>query len=258
MDGSEMRTGAGTVAARRAARATSVEARHLISERRRPQDVYTELRDLIIHGRLAPGARLIELELAARLGVSRTPLRAALQRLQQEGYVVDTPTLQQSRLVVAPMTQEDAREVFHLVGTLEGLAAYQAAQLDGPDRARLAAEMKRTNAALKLAAEERHPAYDRLFDLDERFHRSYVKAGAGPRLLALHEAVKPQAERYERLYVSLLTPELATSVDEHERIRRAIRDGKPREAHVAVQTNWRNAATRLGKVIERAGERGTW
>lgn len=221
-------------------------------------DVYSQLRDLIVHGRLAPGARLVELDLAARLGVSRTPLRAALQRLQHEGYVVDMPTRQQSRLVVAPMTQEDADEVFHLVGTLEGLAAYQSAQLAGPDRVRLSAEMKRTNAAFKQASQERHPAYDSLFELDEQFHRSYVTAGAGPRLLALHSAVKPQAERYERLYVSVLTQQLATSVEEHERIRKAIRDGKPREAHAAVQTNWRNAATRLGKVMERAGERGTW
>jgi DNA-binding GntR family transcriptional regulator len=248
----------GPVTERSSWRATETRLQDPNDGRRRPGDVYAELRDLIVHGRLAPGARLIELELAARLGVSRTPLRAALQRLQQEGYVLDTPTPQQSRLVVAPMTQEDAREVFHLVGTLEGLAAYQSAQLAGPERARLAAEMKRTNAALKQAAEERQPEYDRLFELDERFHRSYVQAAAGPRLLALHSAVKPQAERYERLYVSLFAPQLATSVEEHERIRRAIRDGKPREAHVAVQTNWRNAATRLGKVIERAGERGTW
>lgn len=248
----------GGVAVARASRRSAAELLRNAHDGQRPGEVYARLRDLIVHGRLAPGARLIELKLAARLGVSRTPLRAALQRLQQEGYVVDTPTPQQSRLVVAPMTQEDARELFHLVGTLEGLAAYQAAQLASPTRAKLAAEMKRTNAALRHAAGERHPVGDNLFEFDERFHRSYVTVGAGPRLIALHNAVKPQAERYERLYVSLLTPQLATSIEEHERILRAIREGKPREAQLAVQTNWRNAATRLGKVIAQAGERGTW
>ena len=253
-----MKNGASPVVVSRAVSPATPGMRPSGTRRRTPRDVYAGLRDLIVHGRLAPGARLVELELAARLGVSRTPLRAALQRLQQEGYVLGTRTPQQSRLIVAPLTGEDAREVFHLVGTLEGLAAYQAAQLADPLRARLATEMKRTNAALELAASDRHPTYDRLFELDEQFHRSYVAAGAGPRLRALHDAVKPQAERYERLYVNLLAPQLSTSVDEHHRIRRAIRDGKPRDASAAVQVNWRNAAVRLGKVIERAGERGTW
>src|SRR5687768_9042809 len=72
--------------------------------------VYHRLRELIVRGRLAPGARIIETVIAARLGVSRTPVRAALQRLQQEGYVVVASPGQQSRMAVAPLTQEDALE----------------------------------------------------------------------------------------------------------------------------------------------------
>src|ERR687889_2594538 len=96
-------------------------------KRARPQQVYERLRELIIDGRLAPGTRIVETEVAARLGVSRTPVRGALQRLQQEGYVVDSPTLQQTRPTVAPLTSDDARDLFLLVGALEGLAAYRAA-----------------------------------------------------------------------------------------------------------------------------------
>ena len=92
-------------------------------KRARPQQVYERLRELIIDGRLAPGTRIVETDVAARLGVSRTPVRGALQRLQQEGFVVDSPTLQQTRPTVAPLTSEDARELFLLVGALEGLAA---------------------------------------------------------------------------------------------------------------------------------------
>ena len=51
-------------------------------KRARPQQVYERLRELIIDGRLAPGARIVETDVAARLGVSRTPVRGALQRLQ--------------------------------------------------------------------------------------------------------------------------------------------------------------------------------
>ncbi|HET7564995.1 MAG TPA: GntR family transcriptional regulator, partial [Gemmatimonadaceae bacterium] len=49
---------------------------------------YEQLRTLIVHGRLAPGSRVIESDIAERLGVSRTPVRSALHRLQQEGYIV--------------------------------------------------------------------------------------------------------------------------------------------------------------------------
>ena len=87
---------------------------------------------------------------------------------------------------------------------------------------------------------------------------SGVEAAAGPRLRALHDAVKPQAERYERLYVSLLSRGLAPSVQEHAAIIRAIRGGDPDQSQRAVQTNWRNAATRLGQVITHVGERGQW
>jgi len=54
----------------------------------RPDMVYRELRELIVSGRLAPGTRLVETMVADRLGVSRTPVRSAFQRLQQEGYAV--------------------------------------------------------------------------------------------------------------------------------------------------------------------------
>jgi DNA-binding GntR family transcriptional regulator len=72
-----------------------------LRKRARPQEVYQQLRALIIDGRLAPGTRIVETDVATRLGVSRTPVRGAFQRLQQEGYVVDSPTLQQTRPTVA-------------------------------------------------------------------------------------------------------------------------------------------------------------
>jgi DNA-binding GntR family transcriptional regulator len=224
----------------------------------KPRDVYAQLRDLIVHGQVAPGARLVETELALRLGVSRTPLRAALQRLQQEGYMLAAATAQQARLTVSPMTGDDAHELFLLVGTLEAQAARRAATLAVSVRHALAERLKATNDDLKRTASGRRPNHDRLFELDERFHRLYVEAGAGPRLLALHRAVKPQAERYERLYVSLLMSEIMVSVQEHSKIHRAIRDGARDAAFDAVLVNWRNAASRLGSVIAQAGERGSW
>ena len=226
-------------------------------KRARPQQVYERLRALIIDGRLAPGARIVETEVASRLGVSRTPVRGALQRLQQEGYVVDSPTLQQTRPTVAPLTADDARELFLLVGALEGLAAFRAALGSPTERSGLVASLAQINDAFAAAASAARPDHARIFDLDARFHRGYMTA-AGPRIRALHEIVKPQAERYERLYVSMLTPELHRSVTEHRAIVRALRSGNAPNAQSAVETNWRNAAERLAAVVTAAGERGSW
>lgn len=224
----------------------------------RPKQVYEQLRDLIVHGRLAPGSRLVETDIAKRFVVSRTPVRGALQRLQQEGYILDSPSMRQSRPTVAPLTLEDARELFSIVGELEGLAGRAAAALPQAKRSSLAKELIAINQDFRKAAAVPRPNHNRLFDLDERFHRRYVEVAAGPRLLALHQAVKPQAERYERLYVSFLSNEIQISAREHEAIINAIEAGKPTAAHGAVQTNWHNAAERLGRVIKRAGERGRW
>jgi DNA-binding GntR family transcriptional regulator len=224
----------------------------------RPDQVYRKLRELIVRGQLAPGSRLVETDAASKLGVSRTPVRAALHRLQQEGYIVDSPALQQSRPTVAPLTKDDARELFHIVAEVEGLAARWAAGMNEPERTALADELQSLNDQFRRTSEAKNPNHNRLWELDERFHRRYVEVGSGPRLLALHDMVKPQAERYERLYVSLLRREISTSVGEHNTIVKAIRSGDPDAAQKSVQTNWRNAAERLGRVIETMGERGQW
>ena len=224
----------------------------------RPAVVYAALRELIVRGQLAPGSRIVETEVASKLRVSRTPVRGALQRLQQEGYIVDAPSLQQSRPTVAPMTREDALELFAIVAEIEGLAARCAASLAAAPRATLGADLTTINTRLERASRVAQPKHDLLYELDAAFHRRYVEAAAGPRLRALHDAVKPQAERYERLYVSLLSRGIAPSVSEHRAIVRTIRVGDADAAQRAVQTNWRNAAARLGKVIATVGERGQW
>jgi DNA-binding GntR family transcriptional regulator len=216
------------------------------------------LRELIVGGLLAPGSRIVETEIASRLGVSRTPVREALQRLAQEGYVIDSPGTQQSRLTVAPLTRDDVQELLNLVGALEGIGARNAASLPPDARSALAAALRSANGDFHRAGSTRPIDHDLLFDADERLHRKIVEAGAGPRLLALHDAVKPQAERYIRMYISMLTADIRTSVAEHDAIITAIAEGRAADAEYAVATNWRHAAERLGRVIEVAGERGAW
>jgi DNA-binding GntR family transcriptional regulator len=183
--------------------------------------------------------------------VSRTPVRSALHRLQQEGYISSIGRRKEQRLVIAPLTQEDARELFDIVGELEGLAARGLASREPEARSTIVAELRHLNNQLAVAAEAPRPDALKIFDLDTTFHRRYVEGGAGPRLISLHDAVKPQAERYVRLYTSAL-------VDEHSVIVDRIDSGNADGAQRAVIRNWRNAAARLSRVIATLGERGSW
>lgn len=218
---------------------------------------YLDLRRLIVWGQLPPGARISERVVAERLGLSRTPVRSALHRLEQEGFVSSAVGLGERRLIVAPLTMDDGQELFRIVGHLEGLAARIAAELPPARREAVAARMRELNG--ELAAQHRaRGAAARFFDLDLRFHQTFVDSVVGPRLLTLHRAIKPQCERYARLYASVLLDELPTSIKEHEAIAGAIARGDSDAAQTAAETNWANAANRLAHIIWQHGERGSW
>ncbi|SRR6266480_3426205 len=223
----------------------------------RANRLYESLRNLIVRGQLAPGARIVETEVAERFGVSRTPVRAAFQRLEREGYVIASAT-HQARMTVAPLTREDVGELLEIVGELEGLAARSAARLNEDARDRLARDLASLNAEFRRTASAKGAQPGKLYELDEKFHRRYVEAGSGPRLLSLHEAVKPQAERYIRMYIALLLDTVPTAGSEHDAIVDAIRTGNAAAAQRAVQTNWRHASDRLVRAIEVMGEQGNW
>jgi DNA-binding GntR family transcriptional regulator len=225
-----------------------------ISER-----TFRQVRDLIVHGKLAPGSRVIEADLADRLGVSRTPIRAALHRLQQEGYIlVDSGSGDKARLSVAPLTKDDARELYRIVGQLEGLAAGSSAQLEPQARAALVDKLRGFNEGLRQLAEAKRADPNQTFNLDISFHQAIVDAGAGPRLRAIHGAIKPQTERYWRLYASAIIDQLGLSVGEHVGIISSIERGDSDGAAQAILFNWQNGAERLSQVIETMGERGSW
>lgn len=216
---------------------------------------YHELRSLIVRGQLPPGSRIAERVIAERLGLSRTPVRSALHRLEQEGLV--TSSGRERRLFVAPLTLDDGQEVYFIVGHLEGLAARMAASLPTARRKALAGRLRELNRELAMESRRRKDSA-RVFDLDLEFHRSFVEGVVGPRLLTLHRAIKPQSERYSRLYISGLLDELSDSVKEHVGIASAIAKGDPDGAERATELNWHNAARRLAHVIAQNGERGSW
>jgi len=223
------------------------------------QATFQRIRELIVHGKLAPGSRVVEADLATRLDVSRTPVRAALHRLQQEGYIrIIAGSGSKAKLAIAPLTQEDAKELYTIVARIEGLAARAAAQVESPMKDRLITRLRELNLRLKDLATAGRGDPNVIFELDINFHQAIVDAGAGPRLRALHAAIKPQTERYWRLYASSILDQLGLSVGEHVTIIESVARGNADAAERAMQTNWENGAERLSKVIASLGERGSW
>ena len=219
---------------------------------------FHRIRDLIVHGRLAPGTWVVEGDLCEHLNMSRTPVRGALYLLQREGYVIDCRNGSKSRMVVAPLTKEDANELYPIIGRIEGLAGRRAAALPQSERNELAAKLKPVNDKLDQIARERGSHGPDIFDLDHEFHSLVVTAGAGPRLSKLHHAIEPQTERYWRLYASSIIGELHVSVAEHKEIITALIEGDADRLERALFDNWVNGCQRLARVIDIFGERGSW
>lgn len=219
---------------------------------------YQRVRNLIVDGRLSPGTWVVEADLAARLGMSRTPIRGALQWLQREGYLQEHRNVSKSRMVVAPLTQEDADELYAIVGALEGLAARRTALLPRLERQEMAQKLSQLNDGLKAICREQEVRGASLFDLDAAFHDTIVQAGAGSRLMANYNAIKPQIERYWRLYATSITRELQESIDEHEAVIAGLQAGDADCTETALRANWENGARRIQRTIELHGERGTW
>jgi DNA-binding GntR family transcriptional regulator len=233
-------------AARRATHGTSLKT------------AFEQIRDLIVHGRLAPGTWIIEADLTDRLGMSRTPIRGALHQLQHEGYVVEQRGRAKARMVVAPLTKEDARELYAIVARIEGLAARKLAELSKEKRMKTVRQIQQINQRLEKIAETRKVEAESVFDLDTEFHQLIVEAGAGPRLKKLHNGIKPQTERYWRLHAAYILDDLHHSAAEHREIISAISEGNPARADKALVTNWMNGSERVANLIDRYGERGNW
>lgn len=219
---------------------------------------FREIRELIVHGRLSPGTWILEADLAERLNMSRTPVRGAIHWLQREGYILEHRNVSKSRMIVAPLTKEDANELYLIIGRLEGMAGRGVAALPSSRRTEICAHLRKLNERLLQICEGRGGKQGDIFDLDRDFHRTIVHKGAGPRLLTLHEAIEPQAERYWRLYASSIIKDLHLSVEEHENIVKGIEKGDPDRVEIGLQQNWLKGASRLGHVIDIFGERGSW
>jgi DNA-binding GntR family transcriptional regulator len=221
------------------------------------ETTYAALRDLIVDGQLAPGTRVVETDLAPRLDVSRRTLQAALQRLKREGLIQRVEG-KRAPWSVAPLTDDDCREISDVMSAILGWAGRKAAELDDEARAALVAELNAVNDELGAIHSGGAAESGRAAELDVRFHDLILESIAGPRLRSIYETQKPTVERYARNYAAYLAATSETSGDEHRAIIDAIEDGDPDEAERASRQNWQNASDRYCEVMQSVGEQGTW
>lgn len=211
---------------------------------------YESLRTLIVRGRLAPGSPIVEAEAAARLAISRTPVREALRQLRNEGLLVQLGGGERPRLVVAPLSRSVLEELYRATGALEGLAARDIVAHSARSRRDVAAEMAKGDRDFRAAATARTPDWDTLFDLHDSFHRRLRSASAGPTVLSLLDALRPQVDRYEWFFAPLTGPDFSPTFREHDAILREVRNGTATGIERAVRANWFNGGARLAAVID--------
>jgi DNA-binding GntR family transcriptional regulator len=159
------------------------------------------------------------------------------------------------QLSVAPLREDDAGELFALIGELEGVAVRALEARGAGERAAIAAEARAANRAFGQVVSRVPPDLERAFATHRAFHAAVTGRLAGPRLAWLLALVRPQVDRYEYFYGAALQGELDVATDEHEVIVRALEAGDAAAAEAAVRANWRNAGVRLGAAIRRSAAR---
>ena len=158
------------------------------------QRVAQSLRTLIVAGQLPEGTQLVQRELAARLGVSQTPVRASIGRLEREGFVAVGST---GRAYVSRLTREDFEEIYAARLGLEGLAARLGAEAVGPKEL---ASMRKTLGRLERAAADRD--VDAYLALRWEFYGTCYRASGRRRLVEEVERLYWRSERYNRLVLA--------------------------------------------------------
>ncbi len=192
---------------------------------------YQELKGIILERQIPPGGKLNEGELANALGISRTPIREAINRLEKEGLVKIVP---QRGAFVVQFTEKDVYELFLIRENLEGLAAYLAATKVGD----------KDLIKLETAIEGFSEPFDekeikRYAREDFKFHQAIVRFSDSPRLISLISTLHDYI-RIFRLTTVGVSGRMKTALEEHRDLLRAFRERKPEEAECRMREHIRH------------------
>lgn len=191
--------------------------------------VFESLRKAIMNGDLKPGERLMEIQLAQKLGVSRTPVREAIRKLELEGLVI---MVARKGAYVADLSLNDIMDVLEVRASLEGLGAYLAAQkMTDQDLKNLKEKADYFEEAVK-AGDREH-----MIEGDAKLHEIIFKAASNTALQSIVDSLREQVQRFRVTYIRT-TQNPKDIVAEHKVLVEAIlaRDAKAArkaaEAHI--------------------------
>ena len=183
---------------------------------------YQEIRRRILDNEYPPAHQVLEQDLAADLGMSRTPMREALVRLQNEHFIQLIP---RHGMRVVPLSLEDLRDTYEVLTALE-LTAIERLVRSNPDR-RTLAPLDRALDEMDAALKQRDR--DAWVKADERFHRTLIDLCGNTRLAAVAYTLWDHGHR-ARMTTVRLRPTLGSSNKEHRDVVEAIKRGDWREA----------------------------
>jgi DNA-binding GntR family transcriptional regulator len=204
-----------------------------------PDQVYVALRDAIVRGELAPGRQLSENELAAALGVSRTPLREALRRLRDERLVGVVPQLGTFVSRISPAAVSEAQFIRE---ALECAAVRTAAELATEDDVRALHE--------NLASQQRAAQtgdLEAFYALDDALHQTLCDLTRHPTLWSISQRAKSHLNRVRRL--SLPAPDyLPAMIDEHHEVVGAVAEHDADRAELALRYHLRQVLREVPRI----------
>jgi DNA-binding GntR family transcriptional regulator len=196
------------------------------------EKAYRAIREWILDGTLEAGQDLRESDLGERIGVSRTPVRAALSRLEAEGLVVYE---RYRRYTVASLTLEEIDKIFELRVVLEGLAARRAATRIAPEALR---ELRALNAGMLDCCATQSAESTRRYDaLNTGFHRIILQAADSRRLEAMLNGLIDLPLSFLSEYQPSLTSHFRRSCQHHDEIIRALEGGNADWAEAQMQAH---------------------
>ncbi|MCU1615675.1 MAG: Transcriptional regulator, GntR family [Frankiales bacterium] len=209
------------------------------SRRSSASTVVAALTQLILDGQFAPGDQITESDMAARLGVSRTPVREAIAQLVTQGMLVKEDN--RSARVHRPSLDE-LTEIYELRMLLECHVARLAAANASTDRIR---ELRALESRLR-----KEEGTDEWLDDHALFHRTIALSAERPRILATIDALRHHSEPYVRLVTAFDVGQRSTTRREHEDILRAIAEGDADRAEELVKTHLQSTVDQVTRILE--------